>query len=206
MGNSELHDIVYLQWNELNDPKFNDKIRKHLYHIVESGELVYFNNAQSICLKKNLYDLSNILFFVEKYWKKLLCSKFPSVPVGNYTVSLLLKTIIKGSQKRKKFYGRLTLPHLATRCDTLAQIYWLAYKTFTRMKKALQSFKADINLICQLLLGKKSHMAYQYPSIFDSSNARRLSVPSYFGSMSGAFAITNNELYVPIEASVQNVK
>ena len=122
MGNSELHDIVYLQWNELNDPKFNDKIRKHLYHIVESGELVYFNNAQSICLKKNLYDLSNILCFVEKHWNKLLCSNFPSIPVGNYTVSLLLKTVRKCSRKGKKFYVGLILPHLATRCGTLAQI------------------------------------------------------------------------------------
>ena len=206
MGNSEPHDVMYLQWNEVNYPKFDDQIRRHLYHLVEAGELGYLNIAQSIFLKKNFYDLSNILCFVEKHWKNLLCSNFPSIPVGNYTVSLIFKIVRKCSRKGKNFYGRLTLPHLATRCDTLAQIYWLAYKTFTRMKKALQSFKADINLICQLLLGKKSHMAYQYPSIFDSSNARRLSVPSYFGSMSGAFAITNNELYVPIEASVQNVK
>ena len=128
MGNSEPHDIIYLQWNEVNDPKFDDQIRKHLYHLVKAGELVFLNNAQIICLKKNLYDLSNILCFVEKNWKKLLCSNFPSIPVGNYTVSLLLKTVIKCSRKGKKFYGRLTLPHFATRCGTLAQISWLAYK------------------------------------------------------------------------------
>ena len=63
MGNSEPHDVMYLQWNEVNDPKFDDQIRKHLYHLVEAGELGYFNNAQRICLKKNLYDLSNILCF-----------------------------------------------------------------------------------------------------------------------------------------------
>ena len=61
MGNSEPHDVMYLQWNEVNYPKFDDQIRKHLYHLVEAGELGYFNNAQSICLKKNVDDLSNTL-------------------------------------------------------------------------------------------------------------------------------------------------
>ena len=74
------------------------------------------------------------------------------------------------------------------------------------MKKALQSFQAEINLIYQLLIGKKSQMAYRYPSIFDASNARRSSVPSSFKSVSGALAITDNEFYVPIEAFVKKFK
>ena len=53
MGNSEPNTIMYLHWNEVNDPKFDDQIGKHLYHLVEAGKIGYLNNAQSICLNKN---------------------------------------------------------------------------------------------------------------------------------------------------------
>ena len=83
---------------------------------------------------------------------------------------------------------------------------WLTYEKSTRMKKSLQSFQAGINLIYQLLLGKNSHMSYRSPSIFDASNAMRLSVPSSFECVSGALATTDIEFYVPIEASVKKFK
>ena len=34
MVNSKPHDVFYLQWNEVNDPNFDDQMRKQLYHLV----------------------------------------------------------------------------------------------------------------------------------------------------------------------------
>ena len=60
-GNAEPKDVLYLEWTEKPDPKFDDQVRKKLYELARESEVGYFNNDNRECLKKNVYDLGNIL-------------------------------------------------------------------------------------------------------------------------------------------------
>jgi len=139
MGTSEPTSVRYLKWDAVQDPKIDDQIREWLYQVAEAGELRYFNISQRKCLKDNLYNLSDIVCFIGKHWKKLLNANFPSIPSRTCSDSLLLEIVGQGSPKQSS-NGRLTISLVATHCGTLAQMPWLSFKKSNRLKRALGSF------------------------------------------------------------------
>ena len=102
--------------------------------------------------------MCSILYFVKKYWSKLLQAHFPFILTRTYSDSLLLEVVGQCKQKWND-YDILSLHQVVKYCGTLAQMSWLVYKQFKHLKKALESFQADIDFIYQLLLGRKFQMA-----------------------------------------------
>ncbi len=205
MGNSEPEDVMFLKWEEVPKPDFGDQIRKELYHRLESIEVGYFNISQRECLKKNIYQLSNVLCFVEKHWRKIINADFPTIPAGKCSDSMLLE-VVSNCKRAYRSDGRLLLDVIGTHCGTLAGMSWLPFKRAKKLKKPLESFQNEIALLYQILLEKKKKMSNRVASIFNVGRPKRSSIPSAFEAVVGAVEVSNSEFYVPIEASIGKEK
>lgn len=113
-GDSEPKDVLYLQIEVKQNPDFTDQVLEELYRLVQREELGFFSYEQRECLTNNLRDLSVVLSFVEKHWKKLVGSSFPTFPMGVTPTRCYcrLLQIVAGRRRRTKGSRSVFFQHI----------------------------------------------------------------------------------------------
>ena len=115
----------------------DEQIDKRLRDLVTKDiGLGYFHGAQKDNLTENLRVVGGVLCFVEKFWKKLLGTSFPSIP-RRHSSSKLLEAVSlcrRNNRKNEKLFVKLVAKHMGT----LATLHWNSYKKTKFFKVAVE--------------------------------------------------------------------